>query len=226
MRNIYSYNNFLNESISISEENKQTIDDIVSIFQDIIDDGYNVKFNSVGGSMTFEDYVSKREHKFNPICFFTHNNKKAYDFSVVIQIKSYNDIIKIVDESQTFVPRLKDEGWEMTDFKTYNDTRYRNAVFETISYTFKKPDVFVEGETKLPDINFVDKIISNYDIYVDDIDIYDEFIEIRYSAVDRNEEQGLGSNELESIFNNMCDDLGCHSWSPGKDRWTINFHYE
>ncbi len=224
MKNIHNYNNFLNESLSMSEENKQVIDDIVSIFQDIIDDGYDMIFNSIEGSMTFDQYSKKIEHKFNPICFFSHNNKKAYDFSVVIQVDNYDDIIKIVDESQTFIGRLKEEGWKIADFKV-NKNPYVNDGFQSILYTFKKPYVFVEkGETKLPSADFVSKIIDRYDIYIDDFDIRDESIDISFTPTNRHQDQDLSFNELNEIFKKMCDDLGCQNWDL--DRFTVYFYYE
>jgi hypothetical protein len=225
MKNIHRYNNFLNESLSMSEENKQVTDDIVSIFQDIIDDGYDMIFNSIEGSMTFDQYSKKREHKFNPICFFSHNNKKVYDFSVIIQVDNYDDIIKIVDESQTFIGRLKEEGWKIADFKV-NKNPDVNDTFQSILYTFKKPDVYIEeGEIKLPSTDFVSKIIDKYDIYIDDFGIYDEFIEIEYAPFNHHQDRKLGTNELDEIFNKMCDDLGCEYWTPGKSRRSTNFYY-
>ncbi len=202
---IKKYNNFLNESVNIESENKQEAKNIVEIFQDLADDGFQINFLSPKGWVSYSQYVSGYPHNFTPV-YMVNKNKKKYVCTVTISTKSYNDIIKIVDESSAFIGRLDDIGWKFVNFKvdSYEWTLKSTAQgIRRVEYKFIKPDVDT-GDFIMPSYDDVRVVLRKHNIYPQSYDSTDTSIEIECYTED--------IPDKDAIFIAICDELGFDSY--------------
>ena len=115
-RKVDRYVSFMKESIDLKNE----VDKIVDTMLDFIDEGEKITFKSSTGDMRYTDYLEKNAayQNFKPV--IASKNKTTSKFSIVYAPKdsSYDNLMVILDNMQSTVGRLREDGWILSDFRT------------------------------------------------------------------------------------------------------------
>ena len=114
-RKVDKYVSFMRESVDSNNE----VDKIVDTMLDFIDEGEKITFKSSAGDMTYSDYLEKNTnyHNFKPV--ITARGTTTSRFTIVYKPKdgSYNNLITILDNMQSTIGRLGEDGWVLNDFR-------------------------------------------------------------------------------------------------------------
>lgn len=226
VKHLYKYKNFLTESVNLSDE----IDNIVDCFVDLIDDGEEISFYSASGNMNYDDYINKNRNfeKFKPVVEV--NNRVISRFNVICRPKdnSYEGFIKIMDNLNSAIGRLKEYGWILNDFKTKSDkgTNYGDPVkMLHAELVFAKLDVrFDSDDITIPDEDELRDKIEELGIPVRSIDMGDYEADVEFES---NSYDGSLNSEAwyEEKFQDICDLLGFAGYSLDYPRSRVNFEY-
>jgi len=118
-RKVDKYVSFLKESHTSENE----VDKIVDTMLDFIDEGEKITFKSSTGDMTYSDYLEKnsRYHTFKPV--LVSKNKTVSKFTIVYSPKdgSYNNLMIVLDNMQSTIGRLGEDGWVLSTFRAGSD---------------------------------------------------------------------------------------------------------
>ena len=229
MKFISKYNNFLNES---TDNNNDVVDKIVDNMLDLIDSGYEVRFQSGNGTyMYYSDYLAKNSNyeKFKPV--LVSKNKTVSKFSILISsedIINYDNVLVILDDTQSAIGRLGEDGWVLSEFNVKSED-YKNGDKVNISYVsfdFTKPDVKSEGSVELPNKDKLVDELEKLGFQVEDITIRDSETELEFSAYDDAYDAMLPSEEsCEDKFQRICDIFGFDSFDLNYRRSKVTFEY-
>lgn len=220
---------------SIISENHQyqnEIDLIVSVMRDFLDDDRKVLFKSLDNHMKYKDYIDKNQNymNFNPVV--KAGNILRSQFSIVFQdIKDYQHFVTTTNEMVAAIGRLKDEDWDMYDFKVGTSAPAKNqgeVNFTFISYHFSKPDQKLDEEFVYPTKKQIDDILRKWGLIVDDLEWNEirgkeneaivEFSSLGYS--------GEMPKNIEDCFDLVCDKFGFSSYSYEFGQSRVYFYYE
>ena len=147
MKYLKEYNNFLNEST----DNNDVVDKIVDTMLDFIDEGEKITFKSSTGDMTYSDYLEKniRYQNFKPV--LVSKNKTVSKFSIVYSPKdgSYNNLMVVLDNMQSTIGRLGEDGWVLSTFRAGSDGSWRSETsgkgkevkIDWVFFEFSKTDI-------------------------------------------------------------------------------------
>lgn len=195
----YKFYKFINGKLAVrkgdrylvkeSIDNKNVTSQIVETMLDFIEDGYDVKFISHAGSMTYQQYldgiIMQSQFKLSSgvlvsqfIIRFTKNDK----------FKSYKDFVRICDEMQVTIARLSDLGWSFAKFNVdsfegYDNDESPEAKFNEIEFKFKKKDEKV-GEKKFDVAEFKKHFSEQTSLYVKDVTEYDDNVYVEFDSID------------------------------------------
>jgi hypothetical protein len=223
MSRITKFKNFIKESISIEDD----IDKIVDTMLDFIDEGERITFKSSTGDMTYSDYLDKNTsyQDFKPI--IVSKNKTVSKFSLIYRPKdrSYNNLMVVLDNMQSTIGRLGDDGWVLSDFKvgSNNSVKGKEVMINWVSFEFTKPDI--ENENfELPNEDELREEIEKLGFRVDNIKIGDSETELEFSTYAYDGE--LPSEEsCEDEFERICDIFGFSSFDLEYRKAKVIFEY-
>lgn len=192
---------------SLNEDVKENfLEDFVSTFTDLVDDGYEVEFrNPYGTNSVFQDYLQKNQtwQKFSSS--FSSARLKQLGIFIHTLNKDYDSFCKLVDDMRPVILSLDDLGW---DFIRFNSSIF-DVEFVGVLYTFKN------NEESNKDVVFDQKNLEKY-LYdksikivsyehVEDEDDDDEYVEIRIESI---RFDGRLPDNINEILYNMANDFG------------------
>lgn len=175
----------LKESI----DNKNDTDKIVETMLDLIEDGYDIKFTSHTGSMTYQQYLDgqliQSQFKLSSGVLTYHFNIR---FTKNEKFRSYEDFVRICDEMQVSIARLSDLGWSLAKFNVdgfegYNNEESPEAKFNYIEFKFKKKDEKV-GENKFDVEEFKKHFAEQTGLYIDEVKEHDDNVYVEFDSID------------------------------------------
>lgn len=215
MKHLNKYNNFsVNEGQFEDDNRDKLLPDLVDIVQDLIDDGYNVWFESASGRINATDYSDKVDvSKFNPT--FKAGNKIKNRFNIIINSSSAGNHIdneelsKIISEMTTVINRISDSGWEFDNFdiSTARESNKENTNFRftNIKYKFIKPEEVTDAE--LPTVEEIKAKFANFGLNAEDIE-YEIDANMCHVGAESFAYNGEIPEDIEDKLTRMIDELG------------------
>ena len=214
-RKVDKYVSFLRESNGSENE----VDKIVDTMLDFIDEGEKITFKSSTGEMTYTDYLEKntRYQNFKPV--LVSKNKTVSKFTIVYSPKdgSYNNLMVVLDNMQSTIGRLGDEGWILSGFSV-------NKVF-SVFFEFTKPDVFLDKEFELPDEDELIEEIEKLGFRIERLKIGDTETELEFSSYDDYDGMLPSEESCDDKFERICDIFGFSSFDLDYRRSKVIFEY-
>jgi len=220
---------FLKESIDIESE----VDKIVETMLDFIDEGEKITFKSSTGEMTYSDYLEKNERyqKFKPV--LVSKNKTVSKFTIVYSPKdgSYNNLMVVLDNMQSTIGRLGEDGWVLSTFRVGSDGSWRSETsgkgkevkIDWVFFEFSKPDIENE-KFELPDEDQLREEIEKLGFRVENLKIGDYDTKLEFGSYAYDDE--LTSEEsCEDKFQRICDIFGFGSFDLDYRRAEVIFEY-
>lgn len=191
---------------SLNEDVKENfLEDFVSTFTDLVDDGYKLEFrNPYGTNSNFEDYLQKNQTWKKFSSSFSSARLKQLGIFIHTLNKDYDSFCTLVDDMRPVILSLDDLGW---DFIRFNSSIF-DVEFVGVLYTFKnnkesnKDVVFDQKNLEKYLYDKSMKIVS-YEHEVDEDE--DEYIEIRIESLAFD---GRLPDNINDILYNMADDFG------------------
>jgi predicted ABC-type ATPase len=223
-RKVDKYVSFLRES-NVSENE---VDKIVDTMLDFIDEGEKITFHSPTGEMTYTDYLEKntRYQSFKPV--LVSKNKTVCKFSIFYSPKdgSYDNLMTILDNMQSTIGRLGEEGWVLSDFRasSKNVSEGKEVKINWVAFEFTKPDIILDKEFELPDEDELRDEIEKLGFRVERLKVGDSETELEFSSYAYDGE--LPSEEsCEDKFERICDIFGFSSFDLNYRRAEVIFEY-
>lgn len=225
-RKVDKYVSFLKESLDIEGE----VDKIIETMLDFIDEGEKITFKSSTGDMNYTDYLEKntRYQNFKPV--LVSRNKTVSKFSIVYSPKdgSYDNLMNILDNMQSTIGRLGEDGWVLSDFRAGSNSATKGNVVKIswVSFEFTKPDI--ENENfELPDEDELREEIEKLGFRVESLKIGDSETELEFSSDGPSwDYDGVPSEEsCEDKFERICDIFGFSSFDLNYRRAEVIFEY-
>ncbi len=221
---------------SVETEDEFDVEDVMLYVIDLVDAGYRLEFGSIDGINLKPEDIQKKSDAFKKFNLSTkHYNKIRNKFTITIwgkngqqdrnvSFKEFEDIISVMGVS---TQHFKSKGWTLTDFKIGKNDWEGEITFNTIGFTYTKPDqeIKVESDKSLEKSISVYKVaraFANKGIYVEERNIvyYDGYIQIQ--RYDVNEREAT----LEERLYDVCDTLGAGEWEWENGKSMINLLYE
>ena len=228
-RKVDKYVSFIKESVDIESE----VDKIVETMLDFIDEGEKITFKSSTGEMTYSDYLEKNERyqRFKPVLL--SKNKTVSKFTIIYSPKdgSYNNLMVVLDNMQSTIGRLGEDGWVLSTFRVGSDGSWHSETSEKgkevkidwVFFEFSKPDI-ENDKFELPDEDELVEEIEKLGFRVDNIKIGDSETELEFGSYAYDGE--LPSEEsCEDKFQRICDIFGFSSFHLIYRRAEVNFEY-
>jgi predicted ABC-type ATPase len=228
-RKVDKYVSFMKESHTSENE----VDKIVDTMLDFIDEGEKITFKSSTGEMTYSDYLEKNERyqRFKPV--LVSKNKTVSKFTIVYSPKdgSYNNLMVVLDNMQSTIGRLGEDGWVLSTFRVGSDGSWHSETSEKgkevkidwVFFEFSKPDI-ENDKFELPDEDELVEEIEKLGFRVDNIKIGDSETELEFGSYAYDGE--LPSEEsCEDKFQRICDIFGFSSFHLIYRRAEVNFEY-
>ena len=221
-RKVDKYVSFIKESVIEGE-----VDKIVDTMLDFIDEGEKITFKSSTGDMTYTDYLEKnaRYHTFKPV--LVSKNKTVSKFTIVYSPKdgSYNNLMVVLDNMQSTIGRLGDDGWVLSDFRAGSNSKGYGVevLISWVSFEFTKPDIKNEN-FELPDEDELREEIEKLGFRVESLKVGDYETELEFSSYAYDGE--LPSEEsCDDKFERICDIFGFSSFDLDYRRSKVIFEY-
>jgi len=228
-RKVDKYVSFLKESVDVQGE----VDKIVETMLDFIDEGEKITFKSSTGEMTYSDYLEKNERyqNFKPVLL--SKNKTVSKFTIVYSPKdgSYNNLMVVLDNMQSTIGRLGEDGWVLSTFRVGSDGSWRSETsgkgkevkIDWVFFEFSKPDIENE-KFELPDEDELREEIEKLGFRVENIKIADYETKLEFSSYAYDGE--LPSEEsCEDKFQRISDIFGFGSFDLDYRRAEVIFEY-
>ena len=228
-RKVDKYVSFIKESVDIESE----VDKIVETMLDFIDEGEKITFKSSTGEMTYSDYLEKNERyqRFKPVLL--SKNKTVSKFTIIYSPKdgSYNNLMVVLDNMQSTIGRLGEDGWVLSTFRVGSDGSWHSETSEKgkevkidwVFFEFSKPDI-ENDKFELPDEDELVEEIEKLGFRVDNIKIGDSETELEFGSYSYDGE--LPSEEsCEDKFQRICDIFGFSSFHLIYRRAEVIFEY-
>ena len=228
-RKVDKYVSFMRESHSTENE----IDKIVDTMLDFIDEGEKITFKSSTGEMTYTDYLAKndRYQNFKPVLI--SKNKTVSKFTIVYSPKdgSYNNLMVVLDNMQSTIGRLGEEGWVLSTFRAGSDGSWRSETsgkgkevkIDWVFFEFSKPDI-ENDKFELPDEYELRDRLDAIGFRVERLKVGDYETELEFSSYAYDGE--LSSEEsCEDKFQRICDIFGFGSFDLDYRRAKVIFEY-
>ena len=228
-RKVDKYVSFMRESHSTENE----IDKIVDTMLDFIDEGEKITFKSSTGEMTYTDYLAKndRYQNFKPVLI--SKNKTVSKFTIVYSPKdgSYNNLMVVLDNMQSTIGRLGEDGWVLSTFRVGSDGSWRSETsgkgkevkIDWVFFEFSKPDI-ENDKFELPDEYELRDRLDAIGFRVERLKVGDYETELEFSSYAYDGE--LSSEEsCEDKFQRICDIFGFGSFDLDYRRAKVIFEY-
>jgi len=201
--------NALNENIEIN-----FLEDFVSSFTDLVDDGYQIEFrNPYGSNCKLQDYLEKNVTWQRFSSSISSANIKQIMVFVKTMSKDYYGYVKLLDDMSPVIVSLDDLSWDFIRFvHTITDMEFTGA-----QYTFQnekkstRPKSISDSE--------IQKFINNKGFAVGSIDRLEdpdwdgEVIEVEIGSQSYD---GLIPSNIDDILHGISTSLGFESYSIQK----------
>ncbi len=225
MRFISKYNHFLNEST----ENNDVVVSIVETMLDFIDEGEKITFKSSTGDMSYSDYLEKNDNyqKFKPV--ITARGTTTSRFTIVYRPKdgSYKNLMIIIDNMQSTIDRLGDDGWVLSEFRVGTNKKELGSEVSIsgVSFDFSKPLVKNDADdVELPDEDELRQSIESFGIGINRLSIGDHETELEFFSYSY--DGSLNSEDFyDDAFEKICDIFGFSSYHLEYQRATVYFEH-
>jgi predicted ABC-type ATPase len=224
-RKVDKYVSFLKESTDSNNE----VDKIVDTMLDFIDEGEKITFRSSTGDMRYTDYLEKNANyqNFKPI--ITARGVTTSKFSIVYSPKdgSYSNLMIILDNMQSTVGRLGEEGWSLSDFKVGSNKKSEGELvtISWVSFEFSKP--LVKNDTddvELPDEDELREKIESFGIGINRLEVGDYDTEVEFYS--HSYDGSLNSEQFyDERFEKICDIFGFSSYDLDYQHSRVTFEY-
>jgi predicted ABC-type ATPase len=224
-RKVDKYVSFLKESTDSNNE----VDKIVDTMLDFIDEGEKITFRSSTGDMRYTDYLEKNANyqNFKPI--ITARGVTTSKFSIVYSSKdgSYSNLMIILDNMQSTVGRLGEEGWSLSDFKVGSNKKSEGELvtISWVSFEFSKP--LVKNDTddvELPDEDELREKIESFGIGINRLEVGDYDTEVEFYS--HSYDGSLNSEQFyDERFEKICDIFGFSSYDLDYQHSRVTFEY-
>lgn len=175
----------IKENVNLENE----VGKIVETMLDFIEDGYDIKFISHSGSMTYQQYL-------DGILMQTHfklsSGVLVSQFTVKFikndKFNNYEDFVRICNEMQVTIARLSDMGWSfvkfiVNGFEGYDNDESPMAKFNEIEFKFKKKNE-KSGEKKFDVEEFKKHFSEQTSLYVKDVTEYDDNVYVEFDSIE------------------------------------------
>ena len=228
-RKVDKYVSFMKESHGSENE----VDKIVDTMLDFIDEGEKITFKSSTGDMTYSDYLAKndRYQNFKPV--LVSKNKTVSKFTIVYSPKdgSYNNLMVVLDNMQSTIGRLGEDGWVLSTFRVGSDGSWRSETsgkgkevkIDWVFFEFSKPDI-ENDKFELPDEYELRDRLDAIGFRVERLKVGDYETELEFSSYAYDGE--LSSEEsCEDKFQRICDIFGFGSFDLDYRRAKVIFEY-
>ena len=228
-RKVDKYVSFIKESVDIESE----VDKIVETMLDFIDEGEKITFKSSTGEMTYSDYLEKNERyqRFKPVLL--SKNKTVSKFTIIYSPKdgSYNNLMVVLDNMQSTIGRLGEDGWVLSTFRVGSDGSWHSETSEKgkevkidwVFFEFSKPDI-ENDKFELPDEDELREEVEKLGFRVESIRIGDYETKLEFSSYAYDGE--LPSEEsCDDKFERICDIFGFSSYDLNYRRAEVIFEY-
>ena len=229
-RKVDKYVSFIKESVDIEGE----VDKIVETMLDFIDEGEKITFKSSTGEMTYTDYLAKndRYQNFKPV--LVSKNKTVSKFTIVYSPKdgSYNNLMVVLDNMQSTIGRLGEEGWVLSTFRVGSDGSWRSETsgkgkevkIDWVFFEFSKPDI-ENDKLELPDEDELIEEIEKLGFRIERLKIADYETELEFSSYDDYDGMLPSEERCEDKFQRICDIFGFGSFDLDYRRASVIFEY-
>lgn len=228
-RKVDKYVSFMRESHTSENE----VDKIVDTMLDFIDEGERITFKSSTGEMTYSDYLEKntKYHTFKPV--LVSKNKTVSKFSIVYSPKdgSYNNLMIVLDNMQSTIGRLGEDGWVLSAFRAGSDGSWsgesggggKEVKIDWVFFEFSKPSI-QHDNFELPDEDELRQEIERLGFRVERLRINDYGTDLEFSSYAYDGD--LPSEErCEDKFQRICDIFGFGSFDLDYRRAEVTFEY-
>ena len=228
-RKVDKYVSFMKESHTSENE----VDKIVDTMLDFIDEGEKITFKSSTGEMTYSDYLEKNERyqRFKPV--LVSKNKTVSKFTIVYSPKdgSYNNLMVVLDNMQSTIGRLGEDGWVLSTFRAGSDGSWRSETsgkgkevkIDWVFFEFSKTDI-ENDKFELPDEDELREEVEKLGFRVESIRVGDYETKLEFSSYAYDGE--LPSEEsCEDKFQRICDIFGFGSFDLDYRRANVIFEY-
>ena len=222
-RKVDRYVSFIKESTSTNNE----VDKIVDTMLDFIDEGEKISFRSSTGDMRYTDYLEKNSayQNFKPV--LVSKNKTVSKFSIIYSPKdgSYDNLMTILDNMQSTIGRLGEDGWVLSDFRAGSNSasKGKDVVINWVSFEFTKPDI--ENENfELPDEDELRSEIEKMGIGINNLSVSDYETELEFFSYSY--DGSLNSEQFyDERFEKICDIFGFGSYDLDYQHARVIFEY-
>jgi hypothetical protein len=216
-----------------SHTSEDEVDKIVETMLDFIDEGEKITFKSSTGEMTYTDYLEKNEryHTFKPV--LVSKNKTVSKFTIVYSPKdgSYNNLMVVLDNMQSTIGRLGEDGWVLSTFRVGSDGSWssesggkgKEVKVDWVFFEFSKPDI-ENDKFELPNEDELREEIEKLGFRVDNIKIGDSETELEFSSYAYDGELP-NVRVCEDKFQRICDIFGFSSFHLIYRRSEVIFEY-
>ena len=226
--------------IKESHSHEECVDLIIDTMRDFLDDERKIVFKSPIDDMTYQDYVNKNSNYlgFKPVVN-TGNLLKSQFIIVFKDIKDYSDFLSVTSNMQSVIGKLKDEDWNMYDFRVETEARESGTnyllgseskvIFESLSYYFSKPDQRIPGNFKVPTIKDLNIIFKRYSLEAQDFELVEnEHGDLESEMTVEFEALTFGGEfpqKVDDCFEQVCDRFGFNSYHWEVGHWDVTFFY-
>lgn len=229
-RKVDKYVSFMRESHGTENE----VDKIVDTMLDFIDEGEKITFKSSTGEMTYTDYLAKndRYQNFKPV--LVSKNKTVSKFTIVYSPKdgSYNNLMVVLDNMQSTIGRLGEEGWVLSTFRAGSDGSWRSETsgkgkevkIDWVFFEFSKTDI-ENDKLELPDEDELIEEIEKLGFRIERLKIADYETELEFSSYDDYDSMLPSEESCEDKFQRICDIFGFGSFDLDYRRSKVIFEY-
>jgi hypothetical protein len=183
--------------------------------------------------MTYTDYLEKntRYQNFKPV--LVSKNKTVSKFTIVYSPKdgSYNNLMVVLDNMQSTIGRLGEDGWVLSTFRAGSDGAWRSETsgkgkevkIDWVFFEFSKTDI-ENDKFELPDEDELREEVEKLGFRVESIRVGDYETKLEFSSYAYDGE--LPSEEsCEDKFQRICDIFGFGSFDLDYRRANVIFEY-
>lgn len=185
--------------------------DIIDMVQGLVDDGYRITLTSTSGRVNIRSGQDDNViGEFKPV--YKAGNKIKGNLSITIYSLSSDgfsndEFSSVISEMSANIDRLKDKGWEQSDFnlgkyKSTNTTKFR---LTEVSYVFKKPDVITESE--LPTIEEIKSKFEKFGLNAEDVE-YELDANMCHVGAESYAYDGEIPDDIDDKLDRMIEELG------------------
>jgi predicted kinase len=216
---------------SVDTEDEFDIEDVMLYVIDLVDAGYQLRFESPNGNHISPVNIQKKDDDFKKFSLsIKYHNKIKSKFSIKVFSRkhiSFSQFEEIINSMGAATEKFKLKGWTLSDFSASPTTTgggTDEVEFYNITFKYTKPDQEIKEDKSLEKSVSAHRIVrafENKGIYIEarNIVYYDGYIQIQeYDVYER-------EASIEDRLSDISEQLGAEwEWENGRNM--INLLYE